>query len=123
MKPGTAKAKGAQTEIMYVKHLVEKYNLCNVERRHLAGALDKGDLAGWVKQDGSKSVCCEIKSGASLSIPKWLSELKAEKKNSNADVGFVVVRPKGKPAVEDWFVLMPHPEFMELMREAGYLHD
>ena len=122
MKPATAKAKGAATETSYVKKLIERYKLLNVERRHLSGAYDKGDIAGWVKQDGTKSVCVEVKSGAALAIPKWLKELSEEVKNSKADVGFVVVRPKGKPDVDDWFIVMPHPEFMELMREAGYLH-
>lgn len=122
MKPSTAKAKGADTESKYVEE-IKKLGILNAERRHLSGAYDKGDVAGWVKQTGEKSVCVEVKSGAQLSIPKWLSELAAEVKNSNADVGFVVVRPKGKPQVKDWFIVMPHPEFIELMREAGYMHD
>ena len=75
-----------------------------------------------MKENGSKSVCVEIKSGASLSIPKWLAELEAEKYNSHADLGFIAIRPKGKPAVKDWFIVMPFPEFMNLADEAGYLH-
>jgi len=122
MKPSVAKQKGAATETMYVTHLISKYNLFNVERRHLSGANDKGDIAGWASSP-NKKVCVEVKSGAQLSLPKWLAELKEEKKNSGANVGCVVVRPKGKPAPDDWFVIMPHPEFMELMREAGYLYD
>lgn len=123
LKPSTAKTKGAATEIAAVKEFQEVYNLKNVERRHLSGSCDKGDIAGWARLDKSRSVCVEIKSGATLAIPKWLAELKAEKCNAQADLGFVMVRPKGKPAVKDWFIVMPFPEFMELTREAGYLHD
>jgi len=122
LKPSTAKSKGLETENKFVAFL-HKWGIVNAERRRLNGVLDKGDVSGWVKLDGSQSVCVEVKSGASLNLPLWLRELALEKVNAGADVGFVAVRPKGKPNVEDWYAIMPMPEFMALMREAGYMHD
>lgn len=120
MKPSTAKRKGAETEEMFVKYLHSK-GIVNAERRHLTGANDKGDIAGWVQRDGSKSVAVEVKSGAQLTIPQWLKELTVEVKNAKADTGCVAVRPKGKPNPSDWFVVIPMEMYMELMEEAGYL--
>lgn len=123
LKPSTAKRKGVETENIWISWLKDKWGLVNVERRRLNGTEDKGDVAGWVKQNGSHNVVVEIKSGAKLSIPEWLGELKEEKKNAKGDLGFIAVRPKGKPNAEDWFIIMPATEFMQLTREAGYLHD
>ncbi len=120
MKPSTSKRKGAETEIKYVEFL-KKNGIPNAERRHLNGVYDKGDIAGWNAPDGSWNVVVEVKSGASLKIPEWLKELEAEVRNAQAATGHVVVRPKGKPNPDDWFVLMPVKEFMHLMGEAGYV--
>lgn len=120
MKPSTAKRKGADTEILYVDFL-KKNGVPNAERRHLNGIYDKGDIAGWNAADGSWNVVVEVKSGASLKIQEWLKELEVEIVNANAITGHIVVRPKGKPKPENWFVIMPVPEFMDLMKEAGYV--
>ena len=119
MKPSTAKAKGAETEIRYVNWLIEK-GLVNAERRHLSGQHDKGDIAGWCAADGSWNVCVEVKNGGSLNIPKWLRELETEMKNAGSVMGHVAVRPKGKPNPKDWWVIMPAELHMQLMKEAGY---
>lgn len=120
MKPSTAKAKGAKTEQIFVDFIKFK-GVPNAERRHLSGQYDKGDIAGWVKPDGTRSVCVEVKSGAALKIPEWLEELRAEIANSGADTGFVAVRPKGKPKPEDWFHIIPTDILLELLELAGYL--
>lgn len=120
MKPSTAKAKGAATETLYVDFL-RRNGVPNAERRHLNGVMDKGDVAGWNAADGSWNVVVEIKSGASLSIPKWIKELRSEIRNANAVTGHLVIRPKGRPDPVDWWVVMPVPEFMELMKSAGYV--
>lgn len=121
MKPSTAKQKGLETENKFVAFL-HRWGIKTAERRRLNGVLDKGDIAGWSQQDGSHSVVVEVKSGASLDLPGWLRELKAEKQNAKADLAFVAVRPKGKPNVEDWYAIMPMEEFMKLSGEAGYLN-
>lgn len=120
MKPSTAKAKGAATEQMFVDW-VKLHGAPNAERRHLSGQYDKGDIAGWVHGDGTKSVCVEVKSGAALKIPQWIGELTEEMKNSASDTGFIAIRPKGKPKVEDWFTVVPMTVLIKLLEEAGYL--
>ena len=114
MKPGVAKAKGRETENMFVRYLIEE-GLPHAERRRLNGSLDEGDVTGW------PGVCVEIKSGASLNLPKWLSELETEMVNSRSTTGFVAVRPKGKPDPVDWFAILPMPVLMDLMRDAGWI--
>ena len=120
MKPSTAKAKGAATEEMWVQYLIEQ-GIANAERRHLSGAQDKGDIAGWAAPDGSWNICGEVKSGASLDLPGWLRELAAEMKNAKSEMGYLAIRPKGRPKPEDWYIVLPTPLFMQLMRKAGYL--
>lgn len=113
MKPATAKAKGAKTEQLFCDYL--KQWVPHVERRHLSGAFDRGDIAG------VPGVIFEIKSGASLSIAQWLKELEAEIRNDNADTGAVVVRPKGKPDPPDWFTVIPLPLYVQLLIDAGWI--
>lgn len=114
MKPGTAKAKGRQTENALVEWL-RANGVPHAERRRLAGVEDKGDIAGWPR------VCVEVKSGARIDIAGWLDELAKEIANAGADRGFVAVRPKGKPQPDDWFAVLPLPALLELLDEAGYL--
>lgn len=112
MKPATAKAKGRETENAFVEFL-RRNGVPHAERRRLTGSKDQGDITGW------PGVCVEIKSGATLAIPKWLAECDAETANAHADIGFVVVRPKGKPDPADWFVILRPESLMGLMKEAG----
>lgn len=114
MKPGTAKRKGAETEEKFVQFL-KGIGVPGAERRHLAGMNDKGDIAGW------PNVCVEVKSGAQLNVGEWLRQLDIEIINSEAKIGFVAVRPKGKPDPKDWWMIMRSEELMELLREAGYI--
>lgn len=120
MKPSTAKSKGAATEAMWVQYLIS-WGVANAERRHLSGQFDKGDIAGWAAPDGSWNICGEVKSGASLDIPGWLRELDAEMENAKSEMGYLAIRPKGKPDPKDWWIVMPSELFMRLMAKAGYL--
>ena len=113
MKPATAKSKGRETEQRLVRYLRE-HGVPYAERRRLTGSADQGDITGW------PGVCVEVKSGARLAIGTWLAELAVEKANAKAKVGFVVVRPKGLPDPVGWYVLLPLPDMMALMEEAGW---
>lgn len=120
MKPSTAKAKGAETEVSYVDYLREK-GVHNAERRHLQGRFDQGDIAGWAAPDRAWNICVEVKSGAALDVPKWMRELESEMENAGSEMGFIAVRPKGKPKPEDWWAMLPMELMMDLMKKAGYL--
>ena len=117
MKPATAKAKGRDTENLFVGYARKVFGLTGLERRRLMGSADQGDVTGW------PGVCVEIKSGARIDIPGWLAELSAEIRNANAVTGFVAVRPKGKPAPENWYAVLPLPDLMQLMADAGWMPD
>ena len=113
MKPGTAKAKGRDTENRLVAHL-RTHGWPHAERRRLTGAADQGDITG------IPGVCVEVKSGARLDIAGWLDELYDEMDNAHASTGFVAVRPKGRPDPADWYAVLPLPLMLELLKEAGW---
>lgn len=112
MKPATAKAKGRETENALVAWL-RVNGVPYAERRRLTGSKDQGDVT-W------PGVCVECKSGARLDIAGWLDELAAEMIHSRAETGFVAVRPKGRPAPDDWFAVLPLPVLMQLLIDAGH---
>lgn len=114
MKPGQAKIKGRETESSFVK-FCRDWGLYNVERRRLTGSDDEGDIAGW------PGVCVEVKSGVRIDLPGWLSELRAEVENAKAEIGFIAIRPKGKPDPEDWYATLPLPWLFDLLAAAGWI--
>lgn len=112
MKPGTAKAKGRETENQAVGWLRER-GWSEAERRRLQGSFDQGDVAG------CPGLCIEVKSAATWKPVQWLRETTVETVNARADIGFVMARPKGGTNVEDWVVLMTPATLMQLLTEAG----
>lgn len=113
MKPSTAKAKGRDTENRFVDYLARWVPHC--ERRRLAGTADRGDITGM------PGFVWEVKSGARVDIAGWLAELEVEIRNDRADMGAVVVRPKGAPDPEGWYTVMPLPAMMRLLEQAGWV--
>jgi hypothetical protein len=113
MKPATAKAKGAKTEQLWVDFL-KANGWPHAERRHLAGVADRGDIAG------CPGVTVEVKSGARIDLATWMNELENEMNNDNTDVGYVAVRPKGRPNAGDWWCVVPAPVLVRLLKEAGW---
>jgi len=113
VNPRTAKTKGRETENLFVEW-VRDHGVPHAERRRLNGSADRGDVGGW------PGVCVEIKSGARTDIAGWLQQLKVETDHAGADVGFVAVRPKGQPHPSGWYAVMPLPELMRLLVDAGW---
>ena len=111
--PGGAKVKGRETENLLVDWL-HRNGAPHAERRRLAGVADRGDVGGW------PGVCVEIKSGAKVDVAGWLAELAVEVRNAKADVGFVAVRPKGRPDPDGWWAVMPLPALLRLLVDAGW---
>ena len=114
MRPSTAKQKGRETETLFVEWL-RRNGAPFAERRRLAGVDDRGDIAG------VPGVCVEVKSGARLDVAGWMRELAVEMLNDEADMGAVVVRPKGRPSPDLWWAIVPLELWGELMRDAGWL--
>lgn len=114
MKPGTAKAKGRETENQAVEWLREQ-GWVNAERRRLAGVEDQGDITG------IPGMCIEVKSAAQWKPVQWLRETEVERHNSEADVAFCMARPKGGTDVEDWVIMMTPRQLMAFLTELGWV--
>ncbi len=113
MKPGTAKTKGRAVENQAVEWLRSK-GWVNAERRRLNGTADMGDVTG------IPGMCIEVKSAAQWTPVQWIRELVVEQANAQADVGFVLARPKGGTNVDDWVVMMTPAQLLELLDAAGW---
>lgn len=93
-----SKAKGTKAETDCVKYLREYWPLA--ERRALAGAKDKGDIAGIPKTAG------EVKAAVKIELPKWQRETLAEMANAEAANCFLVIKRPYKP-VSKWDFWIP----------------
>lgn len=109
------KRKGTAAETAFVKFMNEN-GFPLVERRALQGKADRGDISGLV------GVCIEIKSGARLSIPEWMKELEVEVVNDGAYEGYLIVKPKGKGKVEQWWVIQTVGQWLCGIQESQGVH-
>lgn len=93
-----SKIKGTQAESDFVRYCRVVQKLPHVERRTLAGANDRGDIAG------VPGMVFELKAAVKHEIPKWKQELLKEIENDNASFGALVVKVprKGVGAWEAW---------------------
>jgi len=98
------KAKGTAFETAVVNWLKPLFP--HVERRTLSGSNDKGDIAGIV------GVCIEVKAQKDHNLSGWVQELETEMVNSNADIGFLVIKRRGKTSPEHAYILTT-PESMK----------
>lgn len=109
----TAKARGTAYESSVTAYL-NANGFPYVERRALAGNLDKGDLLGvpgWV---------LELKDHKAFNLSGWMDEAKVEAKNAGAPWFAVIFkRRRGKGSsgsVAESFVLLPLSVFAEFLR-------
>jgi Holliday junction resolvase len=93
-----SKAKGTKGERDAVKYLREYWPAA--ERRALAGAKDKGDIAGIF------GVVGEVKAAVKIELAKWQRETLTEMRNADADHCFLVVKKPYK-AVAQWDFYLP----------------
>lgn len=108
-----SKAKGTAAEVAVCRYLQEQ-GWPHVERRALAGALDKGDVAG------IPLVVIEVKNHKAHAFPAWVAEAEVEKANANAHVGVAWAKTRGTTNPARWVVAMTGEQFTHLLREAGY---
>ena len=102
-----AKQKGTAAETAVVRYL-QANGFPAAERRALAGALDKGDIAGVV------GVCVEVKAEEDHPArpDAWFEETRTESSNAGVSFRLLVVKVKYKP-VERWDAWMPVCQFGE----------
>ena len=92
------KRKGTAAETAFVNYMIDNGYVA-VERRALQGKADRGDISGL------PGIVIEIKSGSRLAIPEWLKELEIEMVNDGSTEGYLIIKPKGKGKVEQWWVI------------------
>lgn len=108
-----SRRKGTDAESRVVAWLRER-GWVHAERRALAGARDRGDVAGLV------GVVVEVKAERAWTPGGYLAELAAEVVNDGAEVGVVVVKRRGTTDVGRWYALTDAATFFDLVRRAGY---
>ena len=110
-----SKQKGTAAETSVVRYLAEN-GFPHAERRSLAGINDRGDVTG------IPNLVIEIKAQAKLEIPAWLRETAVETKNAKAEVGILVVKPKGvgDANVGKWWAIVELATMTDLLRDGGF---
>lgn len=116
MTPQGAKAKGRTWENDVVEWLIDQ-GVLHAERRRLAGAADKGDIAG------IPGVVIECKHEKAYDPVGWVREAVLEAINAKADIGVVFARQIRRPGAENGLIMMTPGMFMRLLRQAGYVGE
>lgn len=93
-----SKRKGTAWETAVVEFLRSR-GAVHAERRALAGARDRGDVAG------IPGVVIECKAAKRYELAEWVRELEAETVNAGAEWGFLVVKAPGRPVVDGYVVM------------------
>lgn len=106
-----SKRKGTAWETAVVDYLRQAGHP-HVERRALAGASDRGDIAG------IPGVVIECKNAKAVTLAKWTDELTREKANDHATHAVLVVKRRGRP-VADAYAVMPFSAWLALHEEAS----
>lgn len=104
------KAKGTAAETAVVRYL-QAEGFTQAERRTLAGAHDRGDIAG------IPSTVIEVKNCARQELAGWVAEAEVERDNDGAGLGVVWHKMRGRSNPADWFVTMSGAQFAALLRE------
>jgi Holliday junction resolvase len=110
-----SKATGTAWESACVSFLQES-GWIYAERRALAGASDRGDVAGV----GGGAVMIECKAEKAITLGTYLNEVAAQKANARADIGVAWIKRRGKSSAADGYVVMDGRQFVELLAAAGY---
>lgn len=108
-----SKRKGTAAETAVVGYLRER-GWPHAERRALAGARDRGDVAGIA------GCVLEVKSCARMEPAAWLDEAAAERANDGAAVGAVIAKRRGTSDPARWYALLTVEQLADLLISAGY---
>lgn len=108
-----SRRKGTAFETVVVDYLRQR-GWPHAERRALAGAADKGDIAGL------PLVCIEVKNAKTITLAAWADETAAEKANAAADIGALWVKRRGKAGAAAGYIVLSADDFTALLKAAGY---
>ena len=107
-----SKDKGTRAETAVVRYLENA--AATARRNALHGSADEGDIRAEVM---GSVVCIEVKNRKRVELSRWMSETIAERENSGAEVGWLVVKPEGvgMERVGKWWVCMEFDDLMAVM--------
>lgn len=105
-----AKQKGTLAETAVAEYLQTIWP--TVERRVQSGANDKGDIAG------VPNTVVEVKNQATYKISEWLRETETERQNAKADLGLLVIKPKGVGVskIDQWWCVVDLATIAKLIK-------
>jgi hypothetical protein len=103
-----SKAKGTAAETAVVRFL-QANGYPHTERRALAGAQDRGDVAG------IPGLVIEVKDCRRLELAAWVDEARAE--GRGFDLGVVWHKRAGKGQPADWYVTMDGWTFLNFLMQ------
>lgn len=89
----SAKQAGARMEQAVADYLAWALDDRRIERRHLTGSKDRGDITG-IMHDGER-VCIEVKNTSKLALSEHIAEAMEEAMNDDATFWAVVQKRKG----------------------------
>lgn len=108
-----AKQKGTAFERAIADYLKQAMNDERIDRAPLAGAKDKGDIAGVVSPFGR--VVLELKNHNRQELAVWVDEAEVERGNADALVGVVVHKRRGKGQPGDQYVTLTLDGLVKLL--------
>jgi hypothetical protein len=107
------KQKGTAWESAIVTYLTE-LGWAHVERRTLAGAKDRGDIAG------IPGIVIEAKSVKTITLGSFVDEANTEADNDHSNIGVAWIKRRGYTSAAHGYVVMDGSTFAQLLIEAGY---
>jgi hypothetical protein len=109
----SAKAAGTSFETLVATYLATTFD-DRIERRRLAGANDRGDIAGM--RVANQRVVVECKNyGGQLQVGSWLNEAEVERVNDQALAGLVVAKRRGTTRPGDQIVFLTLENLIALL--------
>ncbi|KZM68465.1 hypothetical protein [Nocardia terpenica] len=90
------------------------------ERTKAGYERDGGDLHLDAVIGMSPGVICQAKNVRTPRWRDWVNGLREQVDNAHADVGFIALKLQGSAKPEEQLAFMPLPEFLHLVRRAGY---
>jgi hypothetical protein len=106
-----SKGKGTAWETACVRWLKPLFP--HVERRTLQGNKDRGDIAGIA------GVVIECKAAKSHDLAGWVDELETEMANDNADIGFLIIKRRGKTSPANAYVLTTPESMLAILKDRN----
>ena len=107
-----SKQKGTAAETAVVDYL-RANGWPHAERRTLAGAHDRGDIAG------IPGVVVEVKACRTFDLAGWVAEAHTEAENAGMPLGVVWAKRRGKSSPDEWYVVMTGRDLVVLLKAVA----